>query len=123
MLAPGHREEPNRAEVRQPRAGECGGGRPLWSRWDGSHPAPSDAGPRRWRTNPRPCPGGAGAQHSPEGPGVAVVPLIAVGRTLVLARFVANAQRAEAGARVRPGGTALTKELACEEGTWAVSST
>lgn len=59
--------------------------------------------------------------HSPESPSVAVVSLIAIGGTLVLARFVANTQRAEVGVRVGPGSTALTEEFVCGEGTWDVS--
>lgn len=56
--------------------------------------------------------------HSPESPSVAEVPLIAVGRALVLACLVANTQCAETGLRVRPRGTALLKVFICREGTW-----
>lgn len=60
--------------------------------------------------------------HSPESPRVAKVSLVAIGGTLVRAIFFANTQRTELGLRVGPGGTALTEEFICGEGTWEISS-
>lgn len=70
-----------------------------------------------------PCPAaGAWLRRSPESPVVAVVPLIAVGGALVLALLIANAQGAEVGVRVCPGGAALTEEFTCTGGAREVSS-
>ena len=73
-----------------------------------------------WRT--RPCPGEACPQHSPESPGVAIVPLFTVGHTLVHVLVIANTQCTETGSRVSPRGTAFIKEFICREEARGVSS-
>lgn len=54
--------------------------------------------------------------YSPERPTGSVVPLLAVGSTLVGWIAAATAQSTEAGLWIRPRGTALTEEFICARG-------
>lgn len=51
------------------------------------------------------------APDSPESPDVALVPLLAVGVTLILTALVTNTQVTEIGIEERPRGAAFVKEF------------